>query len=425
MNQPKDQNGGNAATGAPADPATRIETMATEHKEISGTIRRTMLTLLGLELYCVVAAFGISDVELVVSNSKISMPISGAKMSATGFMIAAPLILTIILTYMHVFYGRLLLLNRRIGADDLLAGAVDTGKLIKAPSLFNLDALIPRILTSFIFYWSCPIVLAAITFTLATPFPRYFQPLIILTASVSAALLMVAYRRHSRIDREHWLGWQKILGFMGWCFSLGLIVLMSVTTFNAENYTRRLNLERIDLSGQILRDRVLPRANLRDSKLGNSDLSGADLQDADLRGTDLGKARLQGTNLSGADLTSANLKGADLTGADLSGAKLNRAVLDNAKLGKAILIGADLSRATLIRVDLSNADLTTAILSRANLYGAKLSGARLRGAALDAVQYLRQTQLQSARPTAPPTALPDNLTWPFAEVDGKWAMPQK
>lgn len=425
MNQPKEPNGGNVATGAPADPATRIETMATEHKEISGTVRRTMLTLLGLELYCVVATFGISDVELVVSNSKISMPISGAKMSATGFMIAAPLILTIILTYMHVFYGRLLLLNRRIGADDLLAGAVKTGKLIKAPSLFNLDALIPRGLTSFIFYWSCPVVLAAITFTLATPFPSYFQPLIILTTSVSAALLIVAYRRHGKIDREHWLGWQNNLGFMGWCFSLGLIVLMSVTSFNAENYTRRLNLERIDLSGQILRDRVLPRANLRDSKLGNSDLSGADLRDADLRGTDLGKARLQGTNLSGADLTSANLKGADLTGADLSGAKLNRANLDNARLGKAILIGADLSRATLIRVDLSRADLTTAILSGANLFGAKLSGARLRGAALDAVQYLRQTQLQSARPTAPPTALPDNLTWPFAQRDGNWITPQK
>ena len=43
-----------------------------------------------------------------------------------------------------------------------------------------------------------------------------------------------------------------------------LIVIMIVTSLNAESYTRRLNLERIDLSGQILRDRVLPRANLRD-----------------------------------------------------------------------------------------------------------------------------------------------------------------
>lgn len=91
MDETEDQPKYGVANTVPIDPAARINMMEEEHREISGTVRRTMLTLLGLELYCVVATFGISDVELVVSHSKISMPISGAQMSATGFMIAAPI----------------------------------------------------------------------------------------------------------------------------------------------------------------------------------------------------------------------------------------------------------------------------------------------------------------------------------------------
>ena len=75
--------------------------------------------------------------------------------------------------------------------------------------------------------------------------------------------------------------------------------------------------DKVDLSGQDLRD---------------SDFKGKLLVEANLRGADLRRADLSSANLSGADLRRANLEGADLRGADLNGANLRYADLRRADL---------------------------------------------------------------------------------------------
>lgn len=121
------------------------------------------------------------------------------------------------------------------------------------------------------------------------------------------------------------------------------------------------------------------------------------------------------------DLTRANLIGANLIGANLNGARLTsariaRADLSAARLVDAYLHLAILNGAILTHADLSGADFTSARLGGANLTRANLSGANLSGATLT------QEQIDHCRPTAPPVALPDGLTWPFEEKDGEWAL---
>jgi hypothetical protein len=175
--------------------------------------------------------------------------------------------------------------------------------------------------------------------------------------------------------------------------------------------------------------------------LEGAGLAGADLAGARLFGIDLIHADLSGANLVGADLWDAALICADLSGARLHGATLSRANfcdadLSGADLSKALLWDADLTHATL-----SGADLSCALLMEADLSGANLTGADLRGAAFSGedptgdafededlrydelrgpARHLTQEQLAAAKPTPPPESLPDNLIWPFVEINGEW-----
>ena len=138
------------------------------------------------------------------------------------------------------------------------------------------------------------------------------------------------------------------------------------------------SLSYLDLSGQLLLNIDLGRANLREAKLRRAKLSGANLSKADLSQADLSQADLSRADLSGAKLIRADLWAAKLIRADLSGAELSGAKLSGAKLSGADLSGANLSRADLSGANLSGADLSKAELGRAKLSKAELSGAKLK-----------------------------------------------
>ncbi|REE95622.1 pentapeptide repeat-containing protein [Thermomonospora umbrina] len=151
-------------------------------------------------------------------------------------------------------------------------------------------------------------------------------------------------------------------------------------------------LTRAELAAADLTDGVLDGARLDGADLTGADLtrvsaSGARLTDATLTDAALNGARLDGGALTGARLQNVHalrcaLSGADLTGADLTGADLSEADLNDARLPNAVLRNVTLTRGRLARADLSGADLrdvdlSRAVLSRARLQGANLSGARL------------------------------------------------
>jgi uncharacterized protein YjbI with pentapeptide repeats len=123
------------------------------------------------------------------------------------------------------------------------------------------------------------------------------------------------------------------------------------------------------------------------ASLRECDLTGAVLTELDLSRADLGGANLQGAfltyvNLSraylrGATLVHANVQGADLTGANLTHANLRRANLEYADLQQAVVRGANLTDANLENASLEFADLANANLTNANLRHARLDEAIL------------------------------------------------
>ncbi len=95
------------------------------------------------------------------------------------------------------------------------------------------------------------------------------------------------------------------------------------------------------------------------------DLRGADLQRCNLSGAYLGNRLGKATNLSEADLFGANLTGASLRGAVARGT---------------VFYGALLAETVLEDADLSDADFRDAELTNAKFGGARLTGARFEGA---------------------------------------------
>jgi uncharacterized protein YjbI with pentapeptide repeats len=119
-----------------------------------------------------------------------------------------------------------------------------------------------------------------------------------------------------------------------------------------------------------------PGVDWRRCMLDRMDAPGADLTGAVLRDASLSRANLAGARLVDVEGFTARFVSADLTGADLTGAVLRSADLTRATLARAVFVRADLRRARLFQADLTGADLTGAQLDGADFTGARLEGAR-------------------------------------------------
>ena len=134
-----------------------------------------------------------------------------------------------------------------------------------------------------------------------------------------------------------------------------------------------------------------------------SDFSGSSFIRADFSYSKFENALLTEVNMSWADLKYANLQRADLKYANLQGADLTEANLQGADLKYANLQGAYLFNANLQGAHLFNANLQGAHLFNANLQGADLTKANLQGADLTEANLqgtdLRYANLQGAHLT--------------------------
>jgi uncharacterized protein YjbI with pentapeptide repeats len=339
------------------------------HKECSETIRRSMMVLLGFAFFCLLTALGSKDQLLIGGQAEINVPFANVPISFIGFVAIAPLLLIILSIYLHVFVGHLREIEAAMVDAEMRANA---GRM---PTIFNLEAAVPRWLTAFIFYWLVPFVLAAITWR-AMAVPPYGIALGSLTLFVTFALLFLKIRR-SPAENSHWpnrLYW------------LGMAPIIGATAFMNEDFRRPLDLSRADFKNAYLASEDLQKANiylasfkwanLSEANLCKTNLTKVDLSGANLHWANLNLAQLFETNLSGADLYKAQLVMANMPKANLSGANLHRAELIGAGLFMANLSGANLSHANLRRVNLGYANLSEANLSSANLNSAILVGAR-------------------------------------------------
>jgi hypothetical protein len=286
-----------------------------QHEEVSGTIRRVMLVLLGYGFFCALA-LGAPDASLIAANAQIEVPFANTNIAFASFLLIGPLVLLGIAFYLHLFVGRWVELNRYLkGSNQGGAGrhyltgdralgpqSGENGSGL-TPYAFNLDNSVARFFTGFVFYWLVPLVFLGFAYKAS---PRSEGSILaVLTLVVTLAFLLLQTRRAidtraplpTRIFR--WL-------VMGTMLAAALLILRGYSPFD-----RRLN-----LSGATLKDEDLSAANL-----SGVDLRRSNLENSALRRVDLFFADLRGAILAGSDFGLANLVRADLRGIDLTGVK--------------------------------------------------------------------------------------------------------
>jgi hypothetical protein len=376
------------------------------HEKFSETVRLTMLALLGFALFCIMITFSTPDSALLVADPMVKLPFADIPVSFESFLLLGPLLLVVITLYLHIFYGYWLDLE----ADyQHLIRVCEQGEppIERLPTLFSLDHLVPRFLTSFIFYWLVPLVLLTITWK-AMARLSWGLPLALMSGLVTTILILLQIRRCPTSQRQrnrlYWAMMALIVGFM--------IVIPA----NAQRFQRPWNLFRADLKEKWLVGVNLIAADARYANFQNAKLVCADLRGANLRLADLYTADLWGINFQGANLSSAKLHGTNLGGdadcwVNLQDANLWGANLQDAYLQGAILWGANLQGAILKGTDLRGANLEGAHLEGAHLEGATLQDADLRGVDLRRVTGLTPAQLQAAHTDAH-TQPPDDLQRP-------------
>ena len=277
----------------PPDERLTAEQWKEQHGEVSGTIRRVMLLLLGYSFFCILT-LGAPDASLVSSNAKIKIPFADTEIAFSSFILIGPLVLLGIAAYLHLFAGKLLELNHHPLSKDQAP----------LPYVFNMrENRLARIFSTLVFHWLVPLILGYFAYK-ASPQPDGWQ-----VASLAGCVAVVFLYLHVR--RGMYEGAHNGVRAIRWLVVLALAFLAYAGYEGRNPFQRQL-----DLFGAKLAAEDLRRANL----------SGIDLRQADL----------QGTNLARTDLREADLRGALLNGAELQGARLRGAVLN----------GLDLSRAT-------------------------------------------------------------------------------
>ncbi len=284
------------------------------HESHSKAINKTMLSLLGVGLYSLLAVVGSPDKSLIATNSSIQTPLVGTSISFQGFLIVSPFLLVILTVYLHILYGKWLRLEKR--REDLNNQPANAGEptIESVPTIFSYSDRLPRFVTTFIFYWFVPLILCVMA-SKAFALKELIRPMFYVASVVTLALLFLRINRCPERKR-FWRNAPR------WILLALLVVFMGYFPSVSDSFRRPLNLQR-------------------------EDLHEAWLQGLDLTGADMSNANLKGANLSGAILQKAHLDEANLLDADLRTAKLQGASLDKANLQRAKLTFADFEEADL------------------------------------------------------------------------------
>ncbi len=311
------------------------------HDECSKVVKRVFYTLLATCIFSLITISGIHDIQLITMDAVVQLPIINYDLRFGVFLIIAPIILTGLFVYLHIFFGQLRLLTINESSSF--------------PALFNIDSISAKIVTWVLFYWLVPIVLAVFTWTSS---PRAFESyfLFILTMSVTVLSVLLQLRRCP----IHWLIYVAIIYLP--------LLFLGNSQLEALVANRIINLYKADLSGKDMRNMRLHGAFMAESILDGANLEGAVLFGANLEGAKLVNTRL----------TLANLKEANLENANLEGAILDFASLSSGNLENANFINARFKSANLDNANLRNADLKGAYLKFTDLNGTNLEGANLK-----------------------------------------------
>ncbi|MBV5327819.1 MAG: pentapeptide repeat-containing protein [Chlorobium sp.] len=292
------------------------------HENHSKTINKTMFSLLGVGLYCLLKVLGESDKSLIVANTTIQTPLVGTSISFQSFLLIAPVLLVILVTYLHILYGYWLQLERKRKEINEAAERDGAPTIESIPSLFSFPDRLPRLFTNLIFYWFVPLtlwIMANKAFALSEL--RY--PLFMIASVVTLAMLFLQIYR---CQSKRWLR-----NSPRWVASGVLLLYMVYVSSNPESLRRPLNLQREDLHGSWLQGLDMAGADMNNANLQGANLSGADLRNVNLQNANLQEADLRNSKLQGADLRYAKFQKSTIGNADFEGAELDHADFRDAK----------------------------------------------------------------------------------------------
>ena len=274
------------------------EVVKTLHESHSKAINKTMLSLLGVGLFSLLAVIGSSDKSLIATNSTIQTPLAGTSISFLAFLIVSPFLLVSLIIYLHILFGYWLRLEKK--REELNKEAAKTGEptIESVPTIFSYRDRLPRFITAFIFYWFVPLVLCIMAYK-AFALKELIRPMFYLVSCVTLALLVLQINRCPKKGRFRWNAPRSILLIL-------LVVYMAYFPSIADTFRRPLNLHREDLH-----DAWLQGVDLNGADMSNANLKGANLRGASLRKAHLNEANFQGANLGSADFTKADLSYAD------------------------------------------------------------------------------------------------------------------
>jgi len=314
------------------------------HESHSKAINKTMLSLLAVGLYSLLAVVGSPDKSLIATNSSIQTPLVGTSISFQGFLIVSPFLLVILTVYLHILYGKWLLIEKR--REELNKEPASAGEptIESVPTIFSFSDRLPRFVTTFIFYWFVPLVLCAIAYK-AFALKELIRPMFYVASVVTLALLFLRINR-CRETKRFWRNAPR------WILLMLLVLFMGYFPSVSDSFRRPLNLQREDLHDV---------AWLQGLDLTGADMSNANLKGANLSGAILQKAHLDEANLLDADLSTAKLQGASLNKANLQKAKLTFADFEEADLTLATFAGSTLQQTYFISADIRYANFKDSV----------------------------------------------------------------
>jgi uncharacterized protein YjbI with pentapeptide repeats len=395
--------------------------------------------------YVMVIVFSTSDLQLIRTDSTITLPIIGAQLPLLSFYLSIPvLVIAVHFNLLQNLDTHGYKLKEWVDSWDgsppreQLSAFLFDYAVLEQGGAFD---IIVRIANDILTYWLGPIVLGLILLR----FSDYQDPLFTGWHLIAFAFsLWLAFRARNRKPSfkpaPHFI-WRAVAGltFTVLAAHVTLTALLveelwrdndlahqwmemwtspTKTAFLAEQFIPRLvsppNAEvtlldarlelRAKLDGKETSDWWTSSgqgARLAGRQLQYSYLAGADLRRADFSEAKLRRAILRGAHLQGANFGSADLRDARLETVLPLVTDASDSIFDNADLSGTVLtgvnlIGASLKGTKLYGVDLGGANLHGANLENAHLEGSRLFGARFYGANL-AGAYLHGAEITLGR----------------------------
>jgi hypothetical protein len=332
-----------------------------------------------------------TDATLLTNSSVAPLPVIQAKVPTQWFFVGAPLLLTFLFVYLHLFLQNFWIGLGRLPAvfqdgvpldlkafpwilTSLVRSYLPLLKIERPPrsrqfvviAVFSGWALVPLTIT---WFWlrSIPLQDWYIT-VLHVTLVGYLASFSIDTNRSAIGELRGGRRLSGKRSALKQLAVRSLVLLV----ALGLCAVISLLTFKpSEGWKDQQFLSWFGLDLRYAKLSI-PEAGfddwLRVGRKGRPPVKGAELEGRSLRLADAVGAFLVAANLRFANLNGADLSWANLTNAILFGTRLRSAKLKGAKL-----MGADLTAADLTDADLTDADLTDADLEKANFSGANLS----------------------------------------------------